>query len=62
VQVDGSCSSADIPAERHESERLAVNLAVNQPLQPKDANLLAAYTNLVERWTLEARFGQHDEM
>ena len=28
LQVDGSCSSADVATERHESERLAVNLAV----------------------------------
>jgi hypothetical protein len=28
LQVD--CSSADIPTERHKSERLAVNLAVKQ--------------------------------
>ena len=30
LQVDGSCSSADVAMERHESERLAVNLAVSQ--------------------------------
>ena len=28
LQVDGSCSSADVAGGRHESERLAVNLAV----------------------------------
>ena len=32
MQVDGSCSSADVAAERHESEWLAVNLAVSQRL------------------------------
>jgi hypothetical protein len=32
MQVDGSSLSADVVAEWHESERLAVNLAVNQPL------------------------------
>jgi hypothetical protein len=38
LQVDGSCSSADVAAEPHESEWLAVNLAV-KPLsnQCKDA-------------------------
>jgi hypothetical protein len=28
LQVDGSCSSVNVAAERQESERLAVNLAV----------------------------------
>jgi hypothetical protein len=32
MQLGGSCSSADVAAGRHKSERLAVNLAVNQPL------------------------------
>jgi transposase len=30
LQVDGSSSSADVAAERHKSERLAVNVAVSQ--------------------------------
>jgi len=37
MQIDGSCSSADVAAERHKSEQLAVNLAVNQPLHCEDA-------------------------
>jgi hypothetical protein len=38
LQVDGSCSSADVAAKRHESDWLAVNLAVKSPSnQSKDA-------------------------
>jgi hypothetical protein len=29
LQVDGSCSSVDVASDRHESEPLAVRLAVN---------------------------------
>jgi hypothetical protein len=35
MQVDGSSSSADVPVERHQFERLAVNLAVSMLHQRK---------------------------
>ena len=37
MQLDGSSSSADVAVEGHKSGWLAVNLAVNQSLQSKDA-------------------------
>ena len=70
MQVDGASSSADVAAERHESESLAVNLAVKSRL-PGEPDLrveVSAFAviccqsstsdGLATAWPIRTRLGQ----